>query len=98
MHRGVVRGVVTAVSWAAGHGRLHAEEATASPNQQAAATPPAAAEPRLTALNPVPTVGSAVSAVAKMFGAIDIAAARHPNSHPPAQGKSRKRKCSGRAK
>ena len=57
-----------------------------------------AAEPRLTALNPVPTVGSAVSAVAKMFGAIDIAAARHPNSHSPAQKKSRKRKCSGRAK
>ena len=78
--------------------RVHAEEATASPNQQAAATPPAAAEPRLTALNPVPTVGSAVSAVAKMFGAIDIAAARHPNSHSPAQEQSRKRKCSGRAK
>ena len=77
---------------------LHHKRATASPNQQAAATPPAAAEPRLTALNPVPTVGSAVSAVAKMFGAIDIAAARHPNSHSPAQEKSRKRKCSGRAK
>ena len=78
--------------------RVHAEEATASPDQQAAATPPAAAEPRLTALNPVPTVGSAVSAVAKMFGNIDIAAARNLNSHPPAQPRGRKRKCSGRAK
>ena len=80
--------------------RFQPDEATTSPTQQAAAMPQAAAEPRPTALNPVPTVGSAVSAVAKMFGNIDIdiAAARNLNSHPPAQPRGRKRKCSGRAK
>ena len=35
---------------------------------------------------------------AKMFGAIDIAAAAKSNSHLPAHKESRKRKCSGRAK